>query len=472
MAELVRGYMIQFKLLKNISESDTLMTFGAMFSKAFVVLLLSPLVTIFSEPPVTVIWFLFLSAIAIVRMLDFGLSPTFVRVSAYCNTEKEIVKSKNITYSITNSNVYTFTKLKFKKVACISFFISILIGSLFVIIPILNSPTPIWHAIGWFFVASLASFSIFANYMVAYCLGTQNVAKVQKLQIVANTLTGVFSTFAYLITYDIVITIVIYQLSFPVTMYLFNNKFQLPKENKIVKPVYKRLMELTDRQSKKSGLGLLLSTGIVELSGVVGANMLEAEVATKYQFALQLIRSVNGFSHAPFISKIPLLSRLYAVGDYTRLLTVAKRAMVASYWVYMLGFSFILILISIKQALPFDTGSFPSTTIWLTFGTCFLIERLGSLHIQLFSLTNVIIWHKANAVASFFTLLFAVGIYLNNFVEPLYLFPVSMSLSYLTTYVPISMYHSCKRFTLNPFYFELTTSFPVILLLISYWILF
>ena len=43
--------------------------------------------------------------------------------------------------------------------------------------------------------------------------------------------------------------------------------------------------------------------------------------------------------------------------------------------------------------------SFPDLTLWLLFGIGGLIERFGAMHIQVYSLTNHIVWHIANGIS-------------------------------------------------------------------------
>lgn len=148
----------------------------------------------------------------------------------------------------------------------------------------------------------------------------------------------------------------------------------------------------------RSGLGIFLYTGIVQGSGVVVTHLTEAKIAGSYLLALQLIRGINMFAQSPFYARVPELGKLYALGNKSALLNLAQGAMQKAYLVYLLGWiglgltgEFLLQAIGSKMV-------FPSPMLWLLLGLATLAERYGAMHMQLYSLSHKIIWHRANGV--------------------------------------------------------------------------
>lgn len=444
-------------------KSSTAMTLAAMISKSAIVLIITPLIALTLDSNDLVVWFLYLSAISLVRMLDFGLSPTFIRVTSYLQpgqSKDNGLKLDKLTYS----NVYLFTRSKFKKMATIACLLGLSIGTLLVYSPISSSSKPHWFLFGWLVVVLISSYSLYSNYILCYCLGKENVAKVQQIQVKANLIAGILSTISFIAFNDIVVSCVLYMASFPLSVIGLKRNFLINFSGECEQSSLPILKDLTRAQSIKSGVGLLLSTGLIEFSGVVGANLLTSSAASKYQFGLQLIRAVNGFSHAPFTSKIPKMSRLFVNNDYDRLLKQCRNSMRKSYLLFFTGYSVIFFGLNILFYLDVSISSAPSRELWFLLGLCFLVERVGSLHIQLYSLTNNIIWHKVNAASGFLTVLLCFIIYSIEFLPPEYIFPVSMTIAYMFTYVPMSLLSSSGFFDFNPIKFELRISMPYFLI--------
>lgn len=448
------------------------MTLAAMISKSAIVLIITPMIAFELNSEDIVVWFLYLSAISLVRMLDFGLSPTFIRVTSYLQTDTNNSEISNKISGLSFKDVYLFTQSKFLKMAKIGIFLGFTIGTLLVYKPIMSSSNPHWFFLGWAIIVLLSSYSVYSNYILCFCLGTEDVAKVQKIQVKSNLFAGLLSTISFLIFKDIVITASLYLISFPISVFELKRKFLIDFKGRCEKSSLSILDGLTQKQSIKSGLGLLLSTGLIEFSGVIGANILVSSSASKYQFGLQLIRSVNGFSHAPFTSKIPKMSKLFAVNDFNGVVSQSRKSMKNSYLLFFIGYSIIFFGILFSDYLNFKLDNIPSLDLWAVLGLCFLVERLGSLHIQLYSITNNIIWHKANAASGFVTVLLCIIFYNVPDMIPQYIFPISMTLAYLLTYVPISLFYSSQYFKFNPFTFEIGISVPYFILIMLYFILF
>ena len=102
--------------------------------------------------------------------------------------------------------------------------------------------------------------------------------------------------------------------------------------------------------------------------------------------------------------------------------------------------------------------------LWLLVGLAGYLERMGGMHLQLYSSTNHILMHWANgATALAFTLL-ASGLF------PLLganAFPLAQAAALLVVFLPIGMMNSYRAFALPFPSFELKTSvLPLIVLLV------
>ncbi|HMY00511.1 MAG TPA: hypothetical protein PKC44_12120, partial [Agitococcus sp.] len=101
--------------------------------------------------------------------------------------------------------------------------------------------------------------------------------------------------------------------------------------------------------------------------------------------------------------------------------------------------------------------------MWILMGAGYLAERVGAMHIQLYSTTNHIIWHIANGLTGCVMLVLSVILY--GWLGAVAL-PLAMLVSYFCIYTPMAMTYSSRAFKFNIFNFELAVSFPPILLVL------
>jgi hypothetical protein len=148
----------------------------------------------------------------------------------------------------------------------------------------------------------------------------------------------------------------------------------------------------------RSFLGVAMSGGIMQLSGLVYARLVSPLVLGPFLVGLRLIAIVSELSRAPFYTKIPTINRLYAAGKIAELRALARSAMAKSYFVYIAGFSALLALGPLGMRLIKSQTPFPDHVLWILLGSSFLIERYGAMHIQIVSASNRIIWHWANGI--------------------------------------------------------------------------
>jgi hypothetical protein len=83
---------------------------------------------------------------------------------------------------------------------------------------------------------------------------------------------------------------------------------------------------------------------------------------------------------------------------------------------------------------------FVDPKLWALIGLAFFVERFGAMHIQLYSISNKIVWHIANGITGGLYLLLALSTYKWLGV---YSFPISMLVAYLLFY---SWYTAAKSY--------------------------
>jgi hypothetical protein len=204
---------------------------------------------------------------------------------------------------------------------------------------------------------------------------------------------------------------------------------------------------------------------MLDASGLVYAQMAQAASVSSYLIAFRAMQLISELAQAPLYSKLPLLARMRSQGRFTQQLILAQREMRLSYAIYVLGF------IGIGAAAPgllHALGSrvvFVDNRIWALLGVGILAERFGSMHLQLYSTTNHIIWHVATGISS--------GIYLATIalmvpISAVYAFPVALIVSYGGFYSWYAARHVYRLFSIDGFLFERGTSLIPTVVIVLY----
>ena len=103
--------------------------------------------------------------------------------------------------------------------------------------------------------------------------------------------------------------------------------------------------------------------------------------------------------------------------------------------------------------------------MWSLLGFGMFFERFGAMHIQLYSITNHIIWHIANGITSIIMLVLSIVLY------PLigvYAFPVAFIAGYLSFYAWYCSVYSYRALNLDFIAFEETVMLPRLIVLIGH----
>jgi hypothetical protein len=213
----------------------------------------------------------------------------------------------------------------------------------------------------------------------------------------------------------------------------------------------------------RSGVGVLMSQGIIQASGLLYTRLATAEELAAYLIALRVITIISQFSQAPFYSKLPYMTGLFASGKKQEVMAVAQRGMRISQWVLVAALLLVMIFAAPALALIGSKTQFVSFSMWTVMSLAFFVERFGAMHLQIYSLSNHILWHIANGVTGVIMVSVAAFGYTKI---GLYAFPVGMLTGYAGFYAILAVKKSMPVLNTNIIAFERKASmFPLMLML-------
>jgi O-antigen/teichoic acid export membrane protein len=472
------------KNIFNLSwHSPTLMTWGSFLTRLFGFALVLPLLlTRFSTEEIA-LWYLFSTIIGLQLLADVGFSSTFIRVIAYAMGGASIHNLKDYSVNRTVKNtgqpnwetmeqVVATMKPIYLRLSIISFGLLAIFGTWSLLRPIsvCGNTTMAWVA--WGIVLITTTIAVGGNLYSSYLQGVNQIALLRRWEIFTSSGATIVNLSVLILDGNLAALIIANQ-SWVIINILINRrlcykvergqftKFTVNKADKIV-------FDSVWPSAWRTGLGAIMSYGLVQISGVIYAQFGSIPQVASYLLALRLIQVVSQLSQAPFYTRLPLLAQLRSQGDLSEQVRVAKNGMILAYWTFVAGFLLLAVFATPLLDFIHSNADFVNPSLWAILGLAVFIERYGAMHIQLYSTTNKIINHIANGISGIIFLVFSWILFEKIGV---YAFPVSMLVSYLGFYSWYSAKHSYNEFDLHFWSFEKTTMFAPGLLLVLYTII-
>ena len=150
----------------------------------------------------------------------------------------------------------------------------------------------------------------------------------------------------------------------------------------------------------RSAVGIMSAASIPVVGSLWFAQVLPTKALAELLLGMRVMNIISEFCRPPFYSRIPSLNMMRAQGDLASLVSTAKRGMRVSYLTFVILFLLAPIVASLGLPWIGSQIDVPETDFWLILGAASLLERLGSMHIQIYSTTNEIIMHWLNGWSS------------------------------------------------------------------------
>jgi hypothetical protein len=456
-------------------DSPTLMTWGSFVSKSLTFLVVLPfLLTSLSTAEIS-LWYLFMTVFSLQLVFDVGFSPTFTRVIAYAMggaTVRELNEPFKKCCGELNTNtirtIYSTMRVVYVWLGTLWTILLATGGTLAMIRPIgeVVVKTPAW--IAWGVIVAVSFFALRGNLYSSYLQGMNQIALLRRWDIITS-MGAILTSLLVIFGGGGLLGLVLSHQGWQVISVLRNRWLAMNIENSLIRsnsrePFSKDVFSIVWPSVWRSGLGIMMSNGVIQASGILYAQFGETTSVASYLFGLRLIQTVSQFSQAPFYSKLPLMARLYAENKHSELVQIAKLGMAYAHWTFVTGFIALGLIGAPLLIYIGSNAAFPDHSLWSIMGASFFIERYGAMHIQLYSTTNRIIWHIANG----FTGLIYISLSLMLFGKlGVLAFPLGMLLGYLSFYSWYTAIHAYRTFKMNFFVFERGTAFiPFIITLV------
>ncbi|MBK0380684.1 lipopolysaccharide biosynthesis protein [Mucilaginibacter segetis] len=454
-----------------IWNSTTLMTWLSYFAKSGSLLLVLPLVLKKLSTPEIAVWTFFSVILSMAGLADFGFRNTFVRLFALARGGAKDIGVFKLEKKQPAENLkpqanwdlieklYSAMEKIYLNVSVILLVVLLSAGTFAIITPISHVVNKQQAWISWALVAASIAYDFYGKTYSNYLEGMNEIALSKRVEFLSKV--GLITTsFLVLVFAPTLLNLIIsntFWMVFNVIRdyylcrYIADGRYKNFKKHPFEKQFFLKIWQ----PAWRGGISGLMSQGLTNLSGILYAQVGNPAAVASYMIGLRIITEIRNVSNAPFYSKIPLMARLRAEGNYVKLTQVAQRGMRMAHLVYIGGAVFVGLFFNLFLTVIGSHIHFVDPKLWLMLTFAFYIHRYGALHMQLYNTTNHIISHIVDTVAGVIFIIMALAL-----IKPMgiYAIPAGMLCGYLGFYAWYAAMHSLKSLNVNFFKFEFKVS--------------
>jgi O-antigen/teichoic acid export membrane protein len=355
------------------------------------------------------VWYIFATLASLQILAEIGFGATFVRFVAYSHshTEHETVSTQVHITDAGSKNlplaevIGTMNKLYWGLTILLA--VSLAIGGTLALqkpLKDISNRAAGWTAWAIVFGSTLVAFR--GNFYSTWLQGTNQIATLRRWETLIS-IASIASSIVVLKTGNGLLPLVAANqfwacVGVVTTGFLAHSAYHGQLRTLCRGPFSRPVFHVVWPSAWRSALGVFMSQGVTQISGLVYAQVGASRDVAMYLLAVRLQQTLASMANAPFYSKIPTLARLWSAGDKGAIVQIARKAMSMTLWAFILPIAFLGLFGPLIFKLLESKTPFPSNMIWGLMAAAGLVERYGAMHLQLFSLSNTIVWHIANGV--------------------------------------------------------------------------
>lgn len=393
--------------------SATLMTWGSLMIRMGGLALLLPLVLTRLDTKQVLVWQMLSTITMMVNWTDFGFSPTFSRIIAFARgggTLRDLyaaqpgkakwpVSDEEATGPLNIGAVLGTQRAIYRRLIICAMLVALVFGTGALWKPVqeLTHPSAGWLA--WVFTAAAALLTLANGANVSVLTGFDRIATARRVEGACGLLQLGTTSIVTLAGGGLVAIVACYSFwLIPMTLANRYNVAQLGLDLSAAtrRGLNRSIFQAVWPAAWRSGIGILMSTGIIQASGLIYAQIATAQAAAAYLLALRIFTAISQISQAPFYSRLPAMAHARGKQNFAEVANLAKRGMIMAHWTFVAGALTVTIVAPWALRLIGSSVHWPPYSLAAMLGVAFFAERYGAMHMQLYSLTNHIIWHLVN----------------------------------------------------------------------------
>lgn len=405
--------MLNQQRIRALWHSATLMSWLNIAARLLSPIAVLPMVLNRFSPPDIALYYLFVSVISLQVMFGSGFAPTIARFVSFVLAGakaddllalrlggKASLKGNGAVDRATLASLIATAHRVFVLLSVFSIPAAAIFGTWALWAPVEATSDPAQSWIAWLVVLAATPFVMLGTRYSAFLQGANQIALDQRW----GALFGIFSALSGLAAMGMgggLLALVCVNQAWQIVAYFRLRHLSARVLSALVPALpavgpSRDLFRAIWPASWRSLLGVASSNGLTALMGLIFAQFLVSEELARLLFGIRIMVLVAEVSRAPFYSRLPVLNGFRATGETHQLRAESRRGMQRAYVVFV---GLVLAApVAAQYLLPLIGSqiSFPESSFWLLLGFATLVERMGAMHIQVYSTTNHIVWHRLN----------------------------------------------------------------------------
>jgi hypothetical protein len=424
------------------------------------------------SPADAVLWMFFTTALSLHGLLDFGHNSTLIRMIASARARGDaslIGVQQGRLYAPGLAVLIEIMPRIYLRLTLVMCGLVLLLLTPLIDAPITASSNPTAHWLLWLFAAMCLAAQVYGGRYIAVLQGFEKVATqrwVEALHAVASSLAAGLLLLSLGRLFEPILAICISGLC----AVLANRRYaqsllarrHIDRHMKEARDVARRIVWAA---AWRSGVGVLCSMGLVHLLTMSVGSILAPAEGASFMFAMRISQVISSFSQTPFYAHLPTLTRKYKEKRLNEVRREAKKRVSAACLIAIVGVVLVGLLGPHAMARLGLKIPFLDQKTWLLLGSAILVERIGAMHMQLYTLGGKVIWHWVNGVTG------AVILGATLLLLPGYgavAIPAAMLLAYAAIYCSLTIPRSYRLLELKFSTFDRDACLPSIILLALY----
>jgi O-antigen/teichoic acid export membrane protein len=377
------------------------MTWVSVIMRLLGVVAVLPLVLYRFSSAEIALWLLFSVILTLQTIVDFGFTPSYIRLIAYSRAGQD-ESAAGVVNTLDQVELLQQIRFTYWILACISCLLMMVAGTFVVKEPISHLSQDWVGWVAWGLVVINMGVNIVGISYNTILQGVEEIARLRRWEtfnaLVFNCVSAILLIADKGLLWLVAVSLIASIFGVWVNRVLLVRL--IPFDFSIIRPKFhKKIFQATWTSAWRSGAGITMTYGTIQGSGLLLAQLLEPPVLASFLLAQKIIQLASSISQVPFYSQISKLSRLYAQNEINKIMDISRAGMAESNWILLLIILFIGVF---SQNILFfiqSKTSFVYMPIWWAIGLAIMIERLGAMYLQIYSLTNDIVWHIANGIS-------------------------------------------------------------------------
>lgn len=390
--------------------SPTLMIWASLAVRIGGLALLLPVVLVRLKASEVLVWQMLSTITLLTSWADFGFSPTFARVIAFTRGGgrladlhmPEAVRRRlaGRMGALGLHAVLATQRQVYRRLIAGAVLLAAIGGTAALIRPVAAMDRPIEGWIAWLITLGSTTIILLNGSLVSVLTGFDRIADTRRRDAVVGALQLTSAALVTLAGGGVAAVVACYSI-WLVPLYLQNRRHA---RRLAVTPGDAESASQADVLAAvwpaawRSGVGILMSAGVIQASGLIYAQYAPAATAAAYLLALRAMSAASQLSQAPFYSKLPSLAQLRGERRHDALIKLAERGMALAEWAFVLAALGVVFVAPRLLELIGSSVRLPGFPMMALLTMAFFVERYSAMHLQLYSLTNHIVWHIANGV--------------------------------------------------------------------------